>query len=116
MDQIWKWWQKLPKWLRDTIQVVMAMTILLIIYDLVAPLMTHKPYSMNMVISFPFQVILGFIVVAVYNYLKSRSQAKEKAAKEHAAEVERLKQEEQTRQHSENLKRNQANAAKQQDR
>ncbi len=116
MDQIWKWWAKLPKWIRDTIQVVMAMTILLIIYDLAVPPMTHRPYSMSTLISFPFQVILGFIVVAVYNYFKARSQAKEKAAKERAAEVERLKKEQQTKQHSENLKRNQANGAKQQDR
>ncbi|WP_054761223.1 hypothetical protein [Secundilactobacillus collinoides] len=59
MDQIWKWWAKLPKWIRDTIQVVMAMTILLIIYDLAVPPMTHKPYSMSTLISFPFQVILA---------------------------------------------------------
>ncbi|MTV82062.1 hypothetical protein [Secundilactobacillus folii] len=101
-------WQRLPKWFRDTMQIIVPMVILLIIYDLLSPQFTHRPYSITTLISFPFQVIVGFALVAIYNYFKIRSQEKAKAQKAEAERIERLRKEQQKRQHEENSQRNRA--------
>ncbi|WP_290123358.1 hypothetical protein [Secundilactobacillus silagei] len=38
-----KKWQQLPKWFKDTMQIIVPMVILLILYDLLAPQFTHQP-------------------------------------------------------------------------
>lgn len=89
-------------------QIIVPMAILLIIYDLLAPQLTHQPYSINTLISFPFQVIGGFILVAIYNVIKIRSREKERAQKAEAQRIEKLRQQQQAKQHAENSQRNQA--------
>lgn len=89
-------------------QIIVPMVILLVIYDLLAPQFTHRPYSINTLISFPFQVIIGFVLVAIYNYFRIKSQEKAKAQKAEAERIEKLKKEQQERQHEENSQRNRA--------
>lgn len=80
-------------------QIIVPMAILLIVYDLLN-------YSMTALISFPFQVIVGFALVGVYNYFKIKTQTKEKARKAEAERVEKLRKEQQAKQHAENSQRN----------
>ncbi|WP_203649914.1 hypothetical protein [Secundilactobacillus yichangensis] len=101
-------WQKLPKWFKDTMAIIVPMAILLIIYDLLSPLFLHQSYSLSTLIAFPFQVIVGFALVAIYNYHKSKTVEKEKAKKAEAKRLERIKKEQQARQHEENSQRNRA--------
>ncbi|WP_056941980.1 hypothetical protein [Secundilactobacillus kimchicus] len=110
-------WNKLPRWLRDSVSVTVLMAILLIAYDLLMPLLTHQPYSITAVMSFPFQVIVAFVVVALYNRHKTQSQEKERRAKQAKLEEEarraELKKQQQAHQHQVNEKRNQVAAQKQ---
>lgn len=99
-------WDKLPKWLKDTIQVILMMGILLIAYDLVMPQLTHQGYSITTLVSFAFQMLVGFIAVGIYNYFKAKSKAKELARKAELARIERVKKEQQARQHEQNASRN----------
>lgn len=103
-----KKWQKMPKWFKDTMAIIVPMVILLIIYDLLSPQFTHQPYSLSTLIAFPFQVIVGFILVAIYNYQKNKTIEKQKAQKAEAERLERIKKEQQVRQHEENSQRNRA--------
>lgn len=103
-----KKWQQLPKWFKDTMQIIVPMVILLILYDLLAPQFTHQPYSITTLVAFPFQVIIGFALVAFYNYYKLKSIAKQQAQKAEAERIERVKKEQQKRQHEENSQRNRA--------
>ncbi|GAT18303.1 MAG TPA: hypothetical protein DDW71_02170 [Lactobacillus sp.] len=101
-------WQKMPKWFKDTMAVIAPMAILLILYDLLSPQFTHQPYSMTTFIAFPFQVIIAFGLLGLYNHHKIKIIEKDKAQKAEAARIERLKKEQQERQHEENSQRNRA--------
>ncbi|WP_125924008.1 hypothetical protein [Secundilactobacillus pentosiphilus] len=101
-----KRWQKMPKWFKDTMAIIVPMAILLILYDLFAPQLTHQSYSLTTFIAFPFQVIVGFVLVALYNYRKNKLIEKEKVRKAEAKRLEQLKKEQQDRQHAENSQRN----------
>lgn len=89
-------------------QIIVPMAILLILYDLLSPQFTHQPYSLMTFIAFPFQVIVGFGLLGLYNHHKIKIIEKDKAQKAEAARLERIKQEQQERQHEENSQRNRA--------
>lgn len=73
-------WKKLPRWMRDTLSVVGAMSVLLIAYEL---FFTQHP---NWVLV-PFQIILALIAVGAWSYFSYRSQEKRKAADRRKAEA-----------------------------
>lgn len=101
-----KKWRKMPKWFKDTMAIIVPMAILLILYDLFSPQFTHQSYSLTTFLAFPFQVIVGFVLVAFYNYRKNKMIEKEEAQKAKAKRLEQLKKEQQERQHEENSQRN----------
>ncbi|WP_304125609.1 hypothetical protein [Levilactobacillus namurensis] len=83
-------WKKLPRWMRDTVSVVGAMSILLIMYDW----LLAKNVNWALV---PLQIILALLAVGAWSYFSYRSQAKRKAADakkkaDAAARVQRRKQ------------------------
>ncbi|MFC6274421.1 hypothetical protein ACFQET_02705 [Levilactobacillus tangyuanensis] len=65
-------WRRLPRWFRDTIAVVGAMSVLLIIYDA----MFAKHVDWRLV---PLQILLALVAVSLWSYFSYRSQAKRKA-------------------------------------
>lgn len=85
-------WNKLPRWIRDTLSVVGAMSVLLIAYEL---FMTQKP-NWPLV---PLQIILALLAVGAWSYFSYRSQEKRKIADQKKAEkAARRKREREERQ------------------
>lgn len=73
-------WKNLPRWMRDTGSVVGAMSVLLILYDL---MLAKNP---NWVLV-PFQIILALIAVGAWSYFSYRSQEKRKLQEQRKAEA-----------------------------
>ena len=105
-------WHKLPRWLRDTLSVVGAMSVLLIVYN--GFFDKHPNWALV-----PLQIVLALVAVGAWSYFSYRSQAKRKlaeqakaaAAKQRAVEQEqqRIAAEKQAAATREkNLERNQA--------
>jgi len=68
-------WQNLPRWIRDTLSVVGAMAVLLIIYD------AFFAKNVNWVLV-PIQIVVALLAVGVWSYFSYRSQQKRKLAEE----------------------------------
>jgi len=72
-------WNKLPRWVRDTLSVVAAMSFLLVLYDWL--LAKHVNWALV-----PLQIIVALIAVGAWSYLSYRSQAKRKLADQKKAD------------------------------
>jgi len=68
-------WQNLPRWARDTISVVGAMAVLLVIYD------GFFAKNVNWVLV-PIQIVVALLAVGVWSFFSYRSQQKRKLAEE----------------------------------
>lgn len=84
------------------------MTIILIAYDVLAPLINHQPYSLTTVFVFPFQVLIAFAAIALYSRHRVKRNEQEKAKKAAAQRREQLTAEQTAAQHAQNMKRNKA--------
>lgn len=62
-------WKQIPRWLRDTISVVVAMSVLLVIYD--AFFAKHVNWALV-----PLQIVVAFLAVGVWSFFSYRSQQK----------------------------------------
>lgn len=66
-------WQNLPRWIRDTLSVVGAMAVLLVIYD------AFFAKDVNWVLV-PIQIVVALLAVGVWSYFSYRSQQKRRVA------------------------------------
>lgn len=78
-------WQNLPRWARDTISVVGAMAVLLVIYD------AFFAKHVNWVLV-PIQIVVALLAVGVWSYFSYRSQQKRKLAEQQKAEAAKQRQ------------------------
>ena len=84
-------WKQIPRWLRDTISVVVAMSVLLVIYD--AFFAKHVNWALV-----PLQIVVAFLAVGVWSFFSYRSQQKRQLAeaqKKAAAEKRQQQRQEQ---------------------
>ncbi|MCT4490442.1 hypothetical protein EFS30_07495 [Levilactobacillus parabrevis] len=80
--------KKMPRWLRDTLSVVGAMSVLLIAYNLVVA--KHPDWGIV-----PVQIVLALIAVGAWSFLSYRSRAKRQLVAKQAAEAAQRRAEEQ---------------------
>jgi len=80
--------KKMPRWLRDTLSVVGAMSVLLIAYNL----FVVKQPDWGIV---PVQIALALVAVGAWSFLSYRSRAKRQVAAKQAAEAAQRRAEEQ---------------------
>lgn len=82
--------KKMPRWLRDTLSVVGAMSVLLIAYNLV--IAKHPDWEIV-----PVQIVLAIIAVGAWSFLSYRSRDRRQLAAKQAAELAQRRAEEQQR-------------------
>ncbi|GAK48119.1 hypothetical protein LOSG293_190260 [Secundilactobacillus oryzae JCM 18671] len=96
-----------PKWLIETLQIVILIAILYAAYILAGPFLGGKPVSAQTWLYYPVQIFVALIAVGAYRYWKeSQRIASEKAKKEAELREQRRLAESKT-QHEANIKRNQ---------
>ncbi|MGF7437446.1 hypothetical protein [Lentilactobacillus senioris] len=84
--------KKLPKWLKNTLEVVGALTIFMAGYNLIGPLFYPQGRYFEWW-TFPFSIILALIFVGLWSYHEERQakKAEEQKLKAVKIEAERLK-------------------------
>lgn len=80
--------KKMPRWLRDTLSVVGAMSILLIAYNLF--MVKHPDWTLV-----PVQIVLALLAVGVWSFLSDRSRRRRQLAAQKQAAVAKRRAEEQ---------------------
>lgn len=80
--------KKMPRWLRDTLSVVGAMSVLLIAYNLFVA--KHADWSLV-----PVQIVLALLAVGVWSFMSYRSREKRQIAAQKQAEAAERRAEEQ---------------------
>lgn len=91
------WWHNLPRWARDTVSVVGAMSVLLIIYD------AFFAKNVNWVLV-PIQIVVAFLAVGVWSYFSYRSQQKRKLAEQQKKEAAKQREVDRQKQQAEAVK------------
>lgn len=83
---------KLPKWLKNTFEVVGSLTVVMAAYNLIGPIVYPKGRYFEWW-TFPFSIVLALIFVGLWSFHEERQAKKDAAEKLKAAkiEAERLK-------------------------
>lgn len=72
--------KKIPHWLRETLSVVGAMSVLLIAYNLVVA--AHADWTLV-----PIQIVVALVAVGAWRFLSERSQKRQRTAAQKQAEA-----------------------------